>query len=391
MAERNKPRARVDGQVHQGSEEHQGEPTRLDGQAQGAVLIVDDEQSVRTVLSRTLAAAGYSCQAVGSVREARAVIAREHKDIVLLDIRMPEESGLELLREVASLAPDTITMMITAEEEVRTAITALKLGAYDYILKPFDIEALRLAVGRACQRRAEQLENRLYKERLEQLVRERTQQLTQSLRDLSATRLGLIRGICRVAEFRAPETGAHLERMAAYCREIAERSSRRTAGDFIEALYESAPLHDVGKVGIPDAVLLKPGSLTAAEFEIMKGHALLGRDILRSVRKDLGERAASFLDMAIDVCAYHHEAWDGSGYPEGLAGEAIPLAARIVSVADFYDATTYPRVYRPKAFTHDESRGMLVEKAGQKFDPMVVAAFLAAEESILAIRRTITD
>jgi putative two-component system response regulator len=173
--------------------------------------------------------------------------------------------------------------------------------------------------------------------------------------------------------------------MAAYSREIAlelQRSEARLAStesggqnsepvdeEFIEALYESAPLHDVGKVGIPDAILLKPESLTPEEFEIMKQHTLLGRDIVAGVRKHLGAEAASFLAMAQDVCAYHHEAWDGSGYPHHLAGEAIPLSARIVAVADFYDATTWPRIYRPQAMTHEEVRGMLIAASGKKFDP----------------------
>jgi putative two-component system response regulator len=371
------------------------------------ILIVDDEPHIRTVLSRTLQAVGYRCHTASSVAHARHNLSQDEFQMVLLDIRMPEQSGLALLEEIAPRAPDTIALMITAEEEVRTAVRALTLGAYDYILKPFDLEALRHAVRRARERQMIELENRNYKEQLEGLVEERTRLLTQSLRDLATTRLGLIRGICLVAEFRAPETGAHLERMAAYSREIALELQRREAGgekreageqkaelvdeEFIESLYESAPLHDVGKVGIPDAILLKPESLTPTEFEVMKQHTLLGRDIVAGVRKHLGAEAASFLAMAQDVCAYHHEAWDGTGYPYHLAGEEIPLSARIIAVADFYDATTWPRIYRPEAMTHEEVRGMLIAASGKKFDPSVIDAFLATEQSILATKAKISN
>jgi putative two-component system response regulator len=287
--------------------------------------------------------------------------------------------------------------MVTAGDDVEAAVAAMKTGAYDYLRKPFSVDAVEMAVRRALDRRRLELENRAHRTELEALVHERTREVRRVARRLAETQAAIIWIACSLAESRDGQTGAHLDRMAAYCRVLAltlpasVRARHGTEEDFADRLAESAPLHDIGKVAIPDSILLKRGRLTGEEWDIMRRHPSLGCEILETVRRRLAPEGIPLLDLAVEICAAHHERYDGSGYPEGLAGEAIPLAARIAALADFYDATTSPRAYRPVAFPHEQVREMICRERGGAFDPVVVDAFLAAEPEFIAAGARLRD
>jgi PAS domain S-box-containing protein len=224
-------------------------------------------------------------------------------------------------------------------------------------------------------------------DRYEQELRQRIQQIRQ-------TQGVALVGLAKLAEYRDTDTGQHLERMRNYSRIVAEELSTLDeyldyiTDEYIEGIYNSSPLHDIGKVGIPDAILLKPGRLTPQEFQIMKAHSRIGGDALEAADRQL--EGESFLTMGKEIAYHHHEKWDGSGYPDGLASEAIPLSARIVAIADVYDALTSKRVYKD-AIIHDQARAIIIDGSGQHFSPEVVRAFLKRERDILGVREQYKD
>ncbi|MEW5848638.1 MAG: HD domain-containing phosphohydrolase [Myxococcota bacterium] len=363
------------------------------------ILAVDDEAAMREIIRRGLQPRGYQVHIAANVPEARKVMAADGPfDLIICDINMPGENGTILLQEVARLAPRTVMVMATAVQEIQVAIKALKLGAYDYLLKPFDMEALAMTVARALERRSMELEIRAYRESLEKLVEERTRQLHARNTELVQTQRAMLRALCHMAEFRDPETGRHLERMAHYSRIIARTLGvsgpyRAEIDDvFVANIFEAGPMHDLGKIGIPDGILLKPGKHTPEEREIMQKHSKIGRDALLRVKAELPESAdMRFIDMAVEVAAYHHEKFDGTGYPFRLAGANIPLSARIISVADYYDACTSPRVYRPEPIPHERVKEMMLAERGKHFDPVVLDAFLSAEDEVNRTREELAD
>jgi putative two-component system response regulator len=293
---------------------------------------------------------------------------------------MPGESGLDLLPDVAPLAPHTVTVMVTAVQEFQVAVEALKAGAYDYIVKPLDLGGLRLAVARALKRRRLELNERSRSARVDEEVDRR-------LTSLERTRNALLRAMCLMAEFRDIETTAHLDHVGAYAHVIADALARDSVyapfidGDFLRSIRECAPLHDVGKVALPDKVLLKPGRLTPDEMRLMQKHPSAGRAICAFVRTS-ARADDDLIEMVSDIAGGHHEWWDGSGYPEGLRGKDIPLSARIVAVADVYDACRSPKVYRPQPIPRDKVVSLIEAGAGSQFDPVVVTAFLRCRDAI---------
>ncbi len=280
--------------------------------------------------------------------------------------------------------------MVTGVAQIATVRQCVRAGAYDYIVKPFEVDDLLVTVERAVERARLIRQNEEYRRDLERMVKEQTVEIRQT-RDIALLTLA------RLAESRDSATGRHLERMAEYSRRLAQAASReptlaphlgKITGEFVDHLYKSSPLHDIGKVGIPDAILLKPGPLAPDEVAVMRRHPEIGGDTLRDVieRYD-GHR---FLRMGMEIAYCHHEHWDGSGYPRGLAGLDIPLAARIVALADAYDTITSRRPYK-NASDHDEAVRRIARDRGTHFDPVLVDVFLRCHREFAEIRGRLTD
>jgi putative two-component system response regulator len=329
------------------------------------ILVVDDDLTSVVMLEHFLGELGYEVSVAYNGYEADEMIRDRDFRVVISDWEMPEMSGVELCRSIRkrNLGSYVYFVLLTSREGTHDLIEALEAGADDFISKPFQPDELRVRLHAAD--RIASLESR----------------------DL------LIFALAKLTESRDPETGAHLERMQRYARILAEQLHRygpyRRAidADFIRSLFLTCPLHDIGKVGIPDQVLLKPGRLTKEEFEIMKQHTVIGSETLDAALD--AHPSADFLRLARDIAWTHHEKYDGSGYPRHLAGEEIPLCGRIVAVADVYDALTTKRVYKP-AYSHEVAREIIVEGAGTQFDPEMVGAFQACEEEFIEIHQQLT-
>lgn len=336
------------------------------------------------VLQSFLVPLGYQVDSVTSGEAALDKVEAAPPDVILLDIAMPGMNGFEVCRRLKQ-NPDTQhipVVIVTGMADKETNIEAVKCGADDFLLKPFDRILLEARIKSSST--TKHLHDRLleYKNELEHKVQVRTAQV-------SLTQQVTVFSLAKLAESRDNETGDHLERMRSYARELTEEivqlsqyQSLRDNG-YVQEIYKSTPLHDIGKVGIPDQILLKPGKLTEREFEIMKEHSRIGGDTLKAADIEAGRD--SFLAMGRDIAYHHHEKWNGAGYPFGLAGEAIPLCARIAALADVYDALSSRRPYK-EPFDHEKSRAIILEGRGSHFDPDVVDAFLAREDRFLLIR-----
>ena len=355
---------------------------------QGQILIVDDEAPICTLLARLLGVHGFDCLTAGSAAEARGVLAGAEIALILSDVNMPGESGIEFAAEVAKDYPDIAVVMVTGLDDRRYAEAALEHGAYGYILKPFKPNELVINVVNALRRRTLEIENRDHRERLEHTVLDRTASLRDTISRLESSegemrrlREETIRRLSWAAESRSQETGQHIVRMSLYCALLARLMGM--SAERAELIRIASPMHDVGKIGIPDRILLKPGRLTTDERTVMEAHTEMGHRILAGSNEEL-------LDLAALLALTHHERIDGTGYPHGLAGEEIPIEGRITAVADVFDALTSDRVYRP-AYQPDEARAMMLEGRGTQFDAELLDLFLRNWEDVLAIRRSATD
>lgn len=362
-------------------------PTFLRNTVRERIVIVDDEPGVRRLLRAQLACLPYEVLEARDAAEAMALAAEEPRPALFLsDIEMPGLSGVELLKRLKEVDPIVQVIMVTGLQNLEIVRQCLREGAYDYIVKPFDPDDLLNTVERALERGRLIRQNEEYQINLERMVLEQTVEIRQT-RDIALLTLA------KLAESRDHGTGQHLERMAAYSRRLAEHlADSPYAGGigtaFVEHLYKSSPLHDIGKVGIPDSILLKAGPLTDEERKVMRRHPEIGGDTLRSVVEQF--RGNTFLTMGMEIAYSHHERWDGAGYPYGLAGDEIPLAARIVAVADAYDAITSRRPYKG-ACDHDEAVRRIAKDRGAHFDPVLVDAFLACNREFEEIRGRLTD
>lgn len=348
------------------------------------ILVVDDMPENAMVLRSFLAPLGYEVESVTRGEDALASVDRDPPDVILLDIVMPGMNGFEVCRRLKQ-NPETQhipVVIITGMADKETNVKAVNCGADDFLIKPFDRILLEARIKTSSTTKL--LQDRLleYKNELEQKVIQRTEQVV-------LTQQVTVFALAKLAESRDNETGDHLERMRSYARELAEEvigidKYRNDYGkSYVNEIYQSTPLHDIGKVGIPDRILLKPGKLTEEEFEIMRRHTLIGGETLKAADVEAGRD--SFLAMGRDIAFYHHEKWDGSGYPFQLAGESIPLCARIAALADVYDALSSRRPYK-EPFTHEKSRAIILDGRGSHFDPDIVDAFLAREQRFLSIR-----
>ncbi|MDZ4779895.1 MAG: response regulator [Planctomycetia bacterium] len=330
------------------------------------VLTVDDDPDALDLLEHALTRFGYHVTRATNGQEALEQVRTGRFQLVVSDWEMPHMTGPELCREIRRRGSSGYIyfILLTSRSGTQNVVDGLNAGADEFLTKPFDPYELYVRL-----RVAERI-------------------LTLESRDI------VIFSLAKLAEARDPDTGAHLERIRAYCYALAvqlsktERYRGTIDGDFAQMIYLTSPLHDIGKVGIPDAILLKPGRLTAEEFEIMKQHSPIGAATLDAAAS--AYPSAKFLQMARDIALTHHERFDGGGYPRGLRGEQIPLCGRIVAVADVYDALTTRRVYKP-AYSHDVAKSIIVEGRGSHFDPYMVDAFLAIEDQILDIKSQFCD
>ena len=347
------------------------------------VLVVDDDEQMRRVMGRVLARAGYDCTLASSGSEALALLGETPYELMVADVNMPGESGLDLARQVRAKHPDTAIVMATGIDDPAIASVALEQGAFGYMVKPFAPNELLINAANALLRRRLECEARDRREELEQMVEERTRELRDALADvrrsageLRLSRQETIRRLARAVEYRDLETGGHIERMSHYAGLLAEKIG--LPDERSELIRLASPLHDVGKIGISDGILLKPGKLTEDERRTMQSHAEIGFRILSG-------SPAPLLETAAVIALTHHEKVDGSGYPRALFGNAIPLEGRIAAVADVFDALTTDRVYRP-AFSVDKALDIMREGRGTHFDAQILDAFLASLDEFLAIK-----
>ncbi|MEO5374037.1 MAG: response regulator [Alphaproteobacteria bacterium] len=341
------------------------------------ILVVDDNRVNILLLNGILEAAGYGTViSITDSRQAADVCRSRRIDLVLLDINMPYLDGFQVMEQLAEIHRDDYVpiLVLTAHSDRETKIRALGEGARDFLHKPFDHLEVLNRIRNMLEVRLLHLEVLRQNQDLERKVRERTA-------ELEATRFDIIRRLGRAAEFKDNETGMHVVRMSHACAVLA-----RAAGldeRQCDLLLNASPMHDIGKIGIPDRVLLKPGKLDYAEWEIMKTHVTIGADLLDGHQSDL-------MVMARDVALCHHEKWDGTGYPRGLKGEEIPLVARITSLCDVFDALTSERPYK-KAWSVDDAMAEIEKQTGRQFDPRLVPLFRQVLPDVLAIRDKYRD
>ncbi len=356
--------------------------------AQCLILLVDDTETNLDILVDALGE-DYEVAVATDGPTALALAKEQTPDLILLDIMMPGMDGYEVCRRLMAdpATAQTPVIFLTALTDLADKTRGFAAGGVDYVTKPFEPAEIKArARTHLCLRLARQ-ELARQNEILEEKVRERT-------RELALTQDAIIEAMAGLAEYRDPETGAHIKRTRNYVRVLAEklRGEPGYAGYFtdetIDLLYKSAPLHDIGKVGVRDDILLKPGPLTEAEFAVMRRHTVYGRDAIQAAAKNLGDN--SFLRLAQEIAYTHQERWDGAGYPQGLAGEAIPIPGRLMAIADVYDALISRRVYKAP-FTHAKAVAVIRDGRGSHFDPAMVDAFLDVQETFRQIALEFTE
>ncbi len=332
------------------------------------ILVVDDEEAIREVVSTMLESKGYRCTVAHNGRAAQEQIKRDAPDLVLSDMIMPEMDGIKLLEWMRQYDPDVPVIMVTAIHDISTALEAIRRGAYDYILKPFEKDQLFLGVGRALQHRRLVNENRNYQLDLKRQVDERTAQLQEALDQLEQSYDDTLEALGSALDLKDAETEGHCQRVTAFCISIAK--TMRVPDPYLPIMARAAFLHDIGKMAIRDDILRKPGPLTDDEKKIMRTHCEIGYNMLIRI---------PFLRDAAEIVLAHQEFYDGSGYPRGLKGDEIPLGARIFAVADSLDAMVSDRPYRRK-LPMPHARDEIKRCSGSQFDPEVVKVFLSIPE-----------
>jgi len=326
------------------------------------ILIVDDEVEITEILADLLSEE-YDCIRAGSAEEALTRLHQSEFQLVISDITMPGMSGLDMIPHVKEFAPDTVVVMISGMQTVESAIGALRLGAFDYLMKPFDLRQVEAVVKRALEHHDLVVAKQRYENHLEELVEQRTIELDKALNSLEGAYRSTLKALTAALETRDSETHGHSERVVSYSLRLGREYGLNS--EEMKALEFGSLLHDIGKIGVPDSILRKPAKLTEEEWVRMREHPLHGQQILRGIE---------FLQGASRVVAQHHEKWDGTGYPLGLRAEEIDINARIFAVADAFDAITSDRVYR-RGKPYEAASQELDDWAGRQFDPKVVEAF----------------
>ncbi|HLO68843.1 MAG TPA: HD domain-containing phosphohydrolase [Holophaga sp.] len=338
------------------------------------ILVVDDQELARVALLATLRKHGFSCFEAEDAFKTLEILDARPIDLVLSDIQMPGMTGLDLVKTVAHRIPQVAFVMVSSLDNTEMAMECLRFGAYGYVLKPFKTNDILIAVANALRRRMLELD---YLDR-EALLARRVQEQTQ---ELKTSREEVALRLISASEHRDNETGAHVRRIGLYAAEMARILGWDPARQ--EAIRAAAPMHDIGKIGVPDRILQKDGPLTEEEWIIMKTHTTMGANILK-------DSSVPFIQMGARIAASHHEKWDGSGYPLGLAGEAIPLEARITCLVDIYDALINRRVYK-RPWEEKDVLAYLREHSGRLFDPHLVDLFFEHYEAFAEIARNHPD
>ncbi len=325
-----------------------------------SLLVVDDEPLVGAILQRWLEMEGYRCDVALSGPQALSKLQASPYELVLSDIMMPGMDGISLLARIRDGWPSTAVIMITGVDDRESARRALELGAYGYVIKPLERNEILINVYSALERRRLTLESLAYEEELERKVEERTRELRKREEEIAFR-------LVAAAEYRDDETGAHVQRVGLFAEALAQALGWDHERTYL--IRRAAPMHDIGKIGIPDHILRKPGPLTSEEFETIKQHTVIGKEILSGSDIPL-------LNLAAEVALHHHERWDGTGYPMGLKGEEIPISARLVAICDVFDALTNDRVYR-LAMEEEKALEIMHQGNGSHFDPSLFQVFLA--------------
>ncbi|MEK6803466.1 MAG: HD domain-containing phosphohydrolase [Nitrospirota bacterium] len=352
------------------------------------ILIVDDEEPIRRLLGYLLEPHGYKVALAGEAREARQRMESGSYALVLCDVNMPGESGMDLIRHILTQYPSTAVIMITGLDSPVLANAALDMGAFGYVIKPFEANEVLINVANALRRRKLEIENAMHRENLEEVVRTRTIALQQALewlerseKELRLSREETIQRLAIAAEYRDSSTAQHIQRMSHYCELLARRYG--LSPERCDLIRTASPMHDIGKIGTPDHVLLKPGKFTPEEFKVITQHTEIGYRILAGSDSEL-------LKVAALIAWTHHERFDGTGYPRGLKGETIPLEGRITAIADNFDALTTQRVYKP-AYAFDHAKELMLKERGKHFDPELLDIFFDSMEEITRIYDQFAD
>ena len=347
----------------------------LDSRAAGGIVVLDDEPANVSLLVQLLREGGHEdVHGLNDPRQLMALLDRHPIDLLLLDLNMPYLDGYQVIEQVQSLEHPPCVLVLTAHVDRENRLRALESGARDFVPKPFDAAELLARVRNLVEMRHSQSSLRRQNQSLEGHVQERT-------RELHDTRLDIIRRLGRAAEFRDNETGLHIIRMSKIS-QIVGRAVGMSEAE-AELLLNASPMHDIGKIGIPDRILLKPGKLDSDEWRIMQTHARIGADLLDG-------HDAPLLTMARDIALTHHEKWDGSGYPDGRRDEEIPLVGRIVALADVFDALTSARPYKP-AWPADKALAYIREQRGIQFDPQLTDLFMGCLDEIGEVSRQFAE
>jgi putative two-component system response regulator len=352
------------------------------------ILVVDDEEPIRRLLAYLLQSHGYTVEGAADAREARNKLAEQPFALMLCDVNMPGESGMDLVRHILTEHKHTAAIMVTGLDSSVLASAALEVGAFGYIVKPFESNEVLIDVANALRRRRLEMENRLHRENLEDIVRTRTLALQQALdwlerteKELRLSREETIQRLAIAAEFRDNATAQHIQRMSHYCALLARKSGM--SPERCDLIRTASPMHDIGKIGTPDHVLLKPGKFTKEEFKVIAQHAEIGYRILSGSDAEL-------LKVAAVIAYTHHERFDGTGYPRGLQGAGIPIEGRIVAIADTFDALTTQRVYKP-AFELSHAIDLMLKHRSEHFDPELLDVFVASADELARIHDQYKD
>lgn len=349
------------------------------GKSRPRVLVVDDETAVWSMVGEKLARSGYDWRGASSAAEALDCLRREQFDALISDLKMPGMSGLDLLSQTTQKYPHIAFLMATGEDDVRVGVEAMKGGADDYLVKPFQLDLVIGSLQRAIEKKRLQKEVENYRHNLEEIVDQRTRQLQTAMKRIEVTYDDTLEALGAALDLRDTETAGHSRRVSLYCLEIARALG--CTSEQLRTIVRGAYLHDIGKIGIPDSILLKEGKLTSEERTVMQTHARIGYELVARI---------PFLAAASEIVLAHQERYDGTGYPQGLMGEEIPLGARIFSVADTLDAMTSDRPYR-KALSFAQAREEISNESGRQFDPDIVRVFLSLpEESWMKIRSEVS-